>query len=433
MDSMKFIERLKMSREKLLKLASQYAHLDGTTLLYTGEGHEGSSYLYLFPTKTFVISPPFKKNPWEILKEKMVFSQVDERAPSYVGYLTYELGAYTEEHLTLPNNNPGVPYALFFQHSWMLKVDHTNDEALIFATEEGTQKFHDEKMEVVTSQESSWRLSERSDTKKSYMDKVEQVKRAIVDGDVYQVNVSQKFTFEGDENPFSLFLRLSKSNPAPFSSYIKLDDFAIMSASPERFIKKEGQSIQTCPIKGTAPRNGDDIKTKQKLFDSLKDRSELMMITDLMRNDLARVSETGSVLVKELVSCQRFQDVYHLVSNIISKAKKGLHPIDLIRRCFPGGSITGCPKIRSMEYIAKLENRPRGIYTGSIGHIHPNGDLDFNIAIRTLSAHKGKVDLQLGGAVVYDSDAEAEFEETLHKGRSFFSVLNLTKQILASN
>ncbi len=266
-----------------------------------------------------------------------------------------------------------------------------------------------------------------SDTMESYVDKIQRAKEFIKSGDVYQINLSQQWEFLGERDPFDLFKRLAVLNPAPFSAYLYLKDFSIISSSPERFLEKRGDILETRPIKGTAPRGktpAEDAESKQRLLASEKERAELMMITDLMRNDLGKISAIGSVEVPLLCGCEAYQNVFHLYSTVNSRVLSSFNPIDIVRSCFPGGSITGCPKLRAMEVIEELEKRPRGIYTGSIGYFSQNGDFDFNIAIRTLLVADIKVVVQLGGAIVIDSDPLKEYEETYHKGRSIFEILN---------
>ncbi|MCB1113056.1 MAG: anthranilate synthase component I family protein, partial [Chlamydiia bacterium] len=185
-------------------------------------------------------------------------------------------------------------------------------------------------------------------------------------------------------------------------------------------------TLETRPIKGTMPRGvtpEEDRQNMHQLLQSEKERSELLMITDLMRNDLAKISIPGTVATEKIWQCEAYTNVFHLLSIITSALEPSVHPVDAVRSCFPAGSITGCPKLRSMEAIAAIEKRRRGIYTGAIGYFAGNGDFDFNVAIRTLSCSRDQVDLQLGGAVVIDSDPDKEYDETLYKGESLFKAL----------
>jgi para-aminobenzoate synthetase component 1 len=265
------------------------------------------------------------------------------------------------------------------------------------------------------------------ETRERYVEKVLRAKEQILDGEIYQVNLSHTCRYAGIHDPFSLYRQLIDHNPVPFSAYLNIDSrFSIVSLSPERLLRHERGVLETRPIKGTAPRGQnaeEDQAERANLLASPKERAELMMITDLMRNDLGMVSKAGSVLTPELCVCEAYASVYHLHSVIRSQAKESLHPLDLLGAAFPGGSISGCPKSSAMRTIRELEQRPRGIYTGSIGYIRGNGDFDFNIAIRTLAVEGDTAMLSLGGGIVADSDPHLEYEETLHKGRPFFRSL----------
>jgi para-aminobenzoate synthetase component 1 len=258
-------------------------------------------------------------------------------------------------------------------------------------------------------------------SRSEYVRSIERILRYIEEGDIYQVNLSQRFHTPYDGDPFGLFLRLYEINPAPFFAYLNAGPFQIMSSSPERFLELRGDRIETRPIKGTLPRGRtpeQDQINGQELLQSEKNRAELAMITDLLRNDIGRVSAYGTVQVQDEARLEAYTNVFHLVSIVTGRMAEGKDLVDLLRATFPGGSITGCPKIRSMEIIDKLEPTVRSVYTGSIGYLGFDGSMDLNIAIRTL-IHKGK-DLyyQVGGGIVYDSDPQAEYEETLHKAAS---------------
>ncbi|MCH9609633.1 MAG: Isochorismate synthase MenF [Chlamydiales bacterium] len=259
-----------------------------------------------------------------------------------------------------------------------------------------------------------------TDTKTSYLEKIATVKTLIAEGEAYQVNLTQGFTLETSQSSFDLFMQLYRQNPARYAAYINCGSYAILSFSPELFLKKRGENISTSPIKGTAPRGetaAADRENRARLLSSEKERAELLMITDLMRNDLSQVCHR--VEVKELFSCTSHPAIFHLHSTIAGVLKPA-HPIDQIRPLFPAGSITGCPKPRAMEVIKRLEGRRRGVYTGIIGAFKPNGDFTFNVAIRTLVYRNGMIDAQFGGAITYDSDPEKEWEEVFHKAASLF-------------
>jgi para-aminobenzoate synthetase component 1 len=260
-----------------------------------------------------------------------------------------------------------------------------------------------------------------------YLSAVEAIKSYIVEGDVYQVNMSQRFQapFAGD--PFDAFAAMYAANPAPFFAYINAGDHQIVSTSPERFIELRNGSVETRPIKGTRPRGktpAEDEALRKELQESTKEDAELSMIVDLLRNDIGKVCRAGSVRVAEHKRLEAYQNVYHQVSIVNGELDPGLDAVDLLRATFPGGSITGCPKIRAMEIIDELEPVRRHIYTGSIGYIGFDGTMDLSIAIRTATFTGGKAVFSVGGGIVFDSDPASEFEETLHKGRTLMNALD---------
>jgi para-aminobenzoate synthetase component I len=259
-----------------------------------------------------------------------------------------------------------------------------------------------------------------------YLEAVGRVLEYIAAGDSFQANLSQRFTAHGRPEPLDLYLRLKAHSPAPFSAFLRWDDLAVVSASPEWFYQSRGDRLVTRPIKGTRPRGRtpeDDARLAAELATSPKDRAELTMIVDLERNDLGRVCRFGTVRVTELLSVETFAQVHHLVATVEGRVRPEPGPIDVVRALFPGGSITGAPKIRAMEIIDELEPTRRSLYTGAIGYFSRGGTSGFNIAIRTLLVEGDRVSYQVGGGIVADSDPEAEYRETLHKGRGLRTVI----------
>lgn len=255
-------------------------------------------------------------------------------------------------------------------------------------------------------------------TRESYGEKFRQVQAYLQSGDCYQVNLAQRFDahYCGDE--WQAFRRLNAANRAPFSAFIRLEESSLLSLSPERFIQLEAQHIQTRPIKGTLPRLTSptaDAEQAEKLRTSPKDRAENLMIVDLMRNDIGRVAVPGSVRVPELFVVEPFPAVHHLVSTITAKLPESLHATDLLRAAFPGGSITGAPKVRAMAIIDELEPHRRNAWCGSIGYISLCGNMDTSITIRTLTANGGRIFCSAGGGIVADSEEQAEYQETFDK------------------
>lgn len=268
----------------------------------------------------------------------------------------------------------------------------------------------------------------RSDmSKQKFKQMVGKAKKYIEAGDIYQANLSQRFSFEVNGRAETIYETLRKINPSPFSSFLKMGKLTVASASPERLIKLDGRTCETRPIAGTKPRGNTpeaEASFKRELLMSPKERAEHIMLVDLERNDLGRVSEPRSVEVNELMTLEPYSHVVHIVSNISGRLKKECDRFDLIEAVFPGGTITGCPKIRSMEIIEELEPFKRHLYTGSIGYLDFNGDLDLNIVIRSLILKGNKGYLQVGAGIVYDSDPESEYWETLHKGKALIDALS---------
>ena len=248
----------------------------------------------------------------------------------------------------------------------------------------------------------------------------------IYAGDIFQVNLAQRLLYPAAGDSVSLYLRLRERNPAPFAGYFDLGAFQVVSASPERFLRVEQGAVETRPIKGTRRRTGDEIEDRRlagELRHSEKDRAENVMIVDLLRNDLSRVCRPESVRVSQLCGVETYPYVQHLVSAVRGELQDGCTPIDLLRAAFPGGSITGAPKVRAMEIIAELEPCARGAYCGSLGYLGFDGSMDLSILIRTITAGRGWWQLPVGGGIVAQSDPQLEYEETWHKARGLLEAL----------
>lgn len=262
-------------------------------------------------------------------------------------------------------------------------------------------------------------------SEKEFCEMVATAQEYIAAGDIYQVNLSHKFTasLPTEFSAFLLHQRLRDRSPAPFAAYVALDDKVIVSSSPEQFLSISGRTIQTRPIKGTRPRFRDrerDEKSAYDLITSPKEVAELIMITDLERNDLGQICEYGSVEATELLKLERYAQVFHLVSTVEGRLRQEVDHISALHACFPGGSITGAPKKRAREIIEELEPVPRGVYTGAIGCLGFNGESRFNIAIRTAIVENNELHFHVGAGIVADSIPEKEWEETLHKAAGIF-------------
>ncbi|MCJ7665673.1 MAG: aminodeoxychorismate synthase component I [Actinobacteria bacterium] len=268
-------------------------------------------------------------------------------------------------------------------------------------------------------------------TKKDYIGGVKRTKKYIYEGDIYQVNFSQRFQSEVQIDPMDMYYILRNKNAAPFSAYLGFPEFAVGCSSPERFLYQKGDIIETRPIKGTRPRGRDsleDEKNAGELAESTKDRAELNMIVDLERNDLGKFCYYGTVEVEGHAVIEKYARVLHLVSTVTGRVKKGTDAADILKATFPGGSITGAPKIRAMEIIDELEPVSRGIYTGSIGYISIDGTMDLNIVIRTFIIKDGRFYYNVGGGIVADSDPLMEYQETLDKGIALKETLNFFRK-----
>jgi para-aminobenzoate synthetase component 1 len=263
-------------------------------------------------------------------------------------------------------------------------------------------------------------------TRPDYLQALTRIREYIRAGDVYQVNLTQRFSFPLSGEPYHLFQRLFQLNPAPFYAYLHCDDFQVLSTSMERFLYQRGDYLETRPIKGTRPRGATpaaDAELRRELAASPKDDAELSMIVDLLRNDLGKVCRPRTVQVKEHKRLEAYQNVYHLVSVVTGQLQAGCGAVDILRATFPGGSITGCPKIRAMEIIDELEPHVRHVYCGAIGYLGLHRNLDLNVAIRTAIVSRGQAHFAVGGGVVYDSREEDEYDETLHKAGTLFRLI----------
>jgi para-aminobenzoate synthetase component 1 len=262
-----------------------------------------------------------------------------------------------------------------------------------------------------------------------YLEAVERCREYICAGDIFQVNLSQRLEADMPVPPYELYRRLRGINPAPFANYFNFDGVSIVGSSPERFMKLTGDRVETRPIKGTKPRGKtpeEDRALAQSLLESRKDRAENVMIVDLQRNDIGRVCRYGSVEVTELAILETWPTVFHLTSTVVGQLSEGKKRADLLKATFPGGSITGAPKVRAMEIIDELEPTRRSVYTGSLGYLSFDGDMDLDIVIRTIIVKDGRAYFQVGGAIVYDSEPESEYIETLDKGKALIQALTMS-------
>ena len=341
-----------------------------------------------------------------------------------VGFFSYDLGIVAEG-VVLDSRLGGIPGFVFGFYDTVLVCDNLSGKRFI-ASRRG--EAIDELLSTFTICEAPSYLAPPMDsprivsnfTEQEYCAAVERVRDYIRAGDTYQVNLSQMFSTNFDGDSWSLYKRLRNLSPSPFSAYLNFGETKVLSSSPERFLQVRNGIIETRPIKGTRPRGKtpeEDGGLKAELASSEKDRAEHVMIVDLERNDLGRVCEYGSVRVPEMQVIESYANVHHMVSTVRGKLLDGLSPVDCVRTTFPGGSITGAPKVRAMEIIDELEPTNRGIYCGSIGYLGYNNVCDLNIVIRTMIVKDDKLHFNVGGGIVYDSDPKAEYQETLDKAK----------------
>jgi para-aminobenzoate synthetase component 1 len=357
---------------------------------------------------------------------ELIFSrktQQDSHLPflgGLIGSIDFEYG-YEVMGLQKANNSDQQVYWNVYNH--LLIYDHL-DEQWFEVSRGNTLAFPWEKWASSPTEAQgslnlipSWNYEE-------YRKIFDQVHENIRKGEIYQACLSFPFTGPRLETPRQLFIDLIKKNPAPMAAYLEQGDRHILSLSPERFLYWDGVQIETKPIKGTRPRAAspeDDLRLQQDLLSNEKEKAELNMITDLLRNDLAQVSKPGTVKVLQHQALQECPTVWHTYSHIVAETLEEISAWDIIRKTFPGGSISGCPKRRALEILRKLEHSPRGIYTGCIGYISDHGQMDLNIAIRTLENNRQGSRAGFGGGIVFDSQAEQEYQECYDKARIFLT------------
>lgn len=357
-----------------------------------------------------------------------------------LGYFAYDLGRRIEHLPQIAINDLPVPDMAIGLYDWVVVVDHHQRRSWLVSYGRDPRTFEQWQDLLQLFQTGVNRhpvnFSPRSKVvsnldRDAYARAFEKIKHYIYEGDCYQVNLAQRFMIEVSGSPWDAYLRLRKINPAPFASFFNLPDCAVLSSSPERFLKVTNGLVETKPIKGTRRRSSfayEDKALAVELLESEKDRAENLMIVDLLRNDLGKNCINGSVSVPKLFALESYATVHHLVSTVTGQIKPDRHALDLFRGCFPGGSITGAPKLRSMEIIEELEPHRRTVYCGSIGYIGFDGNMDCNIAIRTLVYHDNKMYCWAGGGIVVDSVMEAEYQESFDKAAALLHLLE-TREI----
>jgi len=351
-----------------------------------------------------------------------------------IGYFSYDLARRLEKIPVISVDAEHIPEMAIGIYNWAVLVDHHKKQSflvgwdcaedhwqsLIGLFSKLPEKDHTSHFRVTNAVKSNM-------DKAGYTHAFERIKHYLKEGDCYQVNLSQRFVADCEGDPWVAYRLLREMNTAPFSAYLNFPDVQILSSSPERFLKLEDGRVETKPIKGTRPRKAypaSDWLQIDQLRYSPKDRAENLMIVDLLRNDLSKTCTIGSVKVPALFAVESYATVHHLVSTVTGVLAAGKHALDLLKSCFPGGSITGAPKIRAMEVIEELEHNRRGVYCGAIGYIGFDGNMDSNIAIRTLVHSKGTIRFWAGGGIVNDSVLEEEYQECFDKASALLSLLD---------
>lgn len=360
------------------------------------------------------------------------------------GFIAYDYGRRLERLPAPAVDDLGVPDAMLGLYDWVIACDHHRDKAWLIST--GAPEAEPAARAVrakARADEVLVRLARPAPSapvpaapaapllfrsnfdRAAYVEAIRACVEYVLAGDIFQANIAQRFLADlpADFDPWAFYRRLRRRNAAPFGAYLAFGDLVVASSSPERFVSVTGDLVEARPIKGTTKRWADphaDGASSRVLLASEKDRAENVMIVDLLRNDISRVSRPGAVDVPTLCGLETYASVHHLVSVVTGRLREGLGVIDLLRASFPGGSITGAPKLRAMEIITELESHARGVYCGSIGWIGFSGDADFNIAIRTATIARGKAVFQAGGGITALSDPAAEYDETLTKARAVF-------------
>lgn len=354
-----------------------------------------------------------------------------------LGYFSYDLGRIIEELPAIAEQDVTLPEMLFGIYDWAVIVDHQQqkswlvgqgrDEKTFQQWDDLVEKLQEQAGKIITS---PFRVTSEINSnleKPAYASAFDRIKHYIHEGDCYQVNLAQRFTAKVQGDAWDAYLKLRNQNPAPFAAYMATEDGFVLSSSPERFLLIRDGYVETRPIKGTRPR-GEDLARDQALADELKnskkDQAENVMIVDLLRNDIGKNCAIGSVSVPKLFAIESYKTVHHLVSTVTGRLAEDKHVLDLIRGAFPGGSITGAPKLRSMEIIEELEPHRRSVYCGSIGYISFDGQTDTNIAIRTMVWNQDKIHVWAGGGIVMDSQMESEYQETYDKAAAMLKVLS---------
>ncbi|CAL1329184.1 aminodeoxychorismate synthase component I [Candidatus Providencia siddallii] len=433
---------LQYQSDAAIKYFAPISNQPWSMLLYSGNANHSCNQfdiivsdpivtLTTYQKKTIIIenkkSYISKENPFNLIykfiNKYKIKNIIDNTIPfngGALGIWSYDLARHTEKIPEIAKTDINFPDMAIGIYLWSLTIDHYNKIITLISHEDANLRLK-WLLSKKISYKNNFKLTTKWQTnmpKKKYKQNIIRIHKYLQNGDCYQINLAQRFKAQYTGNEWQAFILLIKNNAVPFSSYICLQNNIIICFSPERFISLRNGNIQTRPIKGTLPRLKnikEDIKQFEKLKNSQKNLAENLMIVDLLRNDIGKTAIPGSIKVTELFKVEQFPSVYHLVSTITAKLNKKYNAIDLLRTCFPGGSITGAPKIRAMEIIEELEPHKRHGYCGAIGYIDFLDNMDTNIAIRTLITYKKHIFCWSGGGIVSDSKINKEYQETLDK------------------
>jgi len=379
------------------------------------------------------------ENPFDLVKQQLQkfqgFKLTDDLPfnGGAIGYFSYDLARRLETLPAMAEDAEHIAEMAVGIYQWAVIVDHHQQQSYLVGhcDQQKWQGLTDQfsRLQFPRTDHHAFKVVSEIKSnmdKNFYFDAFDKIKHYLKEGDCYQVNLTQRFVASCEGNPWTAYQTLRKLNAAPFSCYLNLPEVQVLSSSPERFLKLTDGAVETKPIKGTRPRKPgyeEDLQQIKELEASSKDRAENLMIVDLLRNDISKTCKSGSVKAPLLFDIESYATVHHLVSTVTGVLAEDQHALDLLKSCFPGGSITGAPKIRAMEIIEELEPNRRGIYCGAIGYIGFNGNMDTNIAIRTLVHSENTIRFWAGGGIVNDSVAEEEYQESFDKAAAMLDLL----------
>ena len=390
----------------------------------------------------------FFGNPFNILNgliDKYNFDDNINIAPfqgGAIGYMSYEMRHHIEHMPSNALDYLELPEMCFGFYDWVISINHSKNTTTLISTilpnndhNSATNRIEWVKNKIknssnLTKEKSKIKVGKLKSnfSKKQYLDSVRKVKYYIEKGDVYQVNIAQRFEIELEEKTWDLYKRLRQITPSNYSAFLRYPESDILSTSPEHFVSLKESLVHSKPMKGTRPRGSNKKSDNELLNDlknSLKDRTENLMIVDVVRNDLGKVCLPGSINVKNLFKIEKYEHVFQMITDIYAELNEKYNIVDLLESCFPGGSVTGAPKIRAMEIIDEIEPVQRNVYCGAIGYFGFNGNMKTSIPIRTMIVKNNIGYFHVGGGIVYDSNPSMEYQETLDKAKGFFKALNI--------